>query len=63
MRVEYVRARKKLRSTKRFKRGGKTRFFLLDDDDDNGIDSDRGPLMRRSIACRLRVVLQLDFGR
>lgn len=27
MRVEYVRARKKLRSTKRFKRGGKTRFF------------------------------------
>jgi len=27
MRVEYVRACKKLRSTKRFKRGGKARFF------------------------------------
>lgn len=38
-------------------------FFLLDDDDDNGIDSDRGPLMRRSTACRLQVVLQPDFGR
>lgn len=66
MRVGYVRACKKLRSTKRFKRRGKTRFFfflLCYDDDDNGIDSDRGPLMRRSTACHLQVVLQPDFGR